>query len=46
MGFFEINLLFLSQKSQNTTQFQAKKKRPSEEKTSDPSGKVDFKTPI
>uniref|UniRef100_A0A8B9G7G4 Centromere protein U n=1 Tax=Amazona collaria TaxID=241587 RepID=A0A8B9G7G4_9PSIT len=35
--FLEINLLFLSQKSQNTTQFQAKKKRPSEENTSDPS---------
>lgn len=41
--FFEVNLLFVSQKALNTTQFQAKKKkRPSEENTSDPSGKVDF----
>uniref|UniRef100_A0A8D0EEY0 Centromere protein U n=1 Tax=Strix occidentalis caurina TaxID=311401 RepID=A0A8D0EEY0_STROC len=36
-GFFlEVNLLFISQKALNTTQFQAKKKQPSEN-TSDPS---------
>uniref|UniRef100_A0A8C0EWK2 Centromere protein U n=1 Tax=Bubo bubo TaxID=30461 RepID=A0A8C0EWK2_BUBBB len=34
--FLEVNLLFISQKALNTTQFQAKKKRPSEN-TSDPS---------
>lgn len=42
-SFFEVNLLFISQKALNTTQFQAKKKqRPSEKNTSDPSGKLDF----
>lgn len=37
-GFFEVNLLFISQKALNTTQCQAKKKqRPSEENPSDSS---------
>ncbi|NXC22247.1 CENPU protein, partial [Corythaeola cristata] len=33
----ELNLLFIPQKALNTTQFRAKKKRPSEENISDPS---------
>ncbi|NXN57021.1 CENPU protein, partial [Rynchops niger] len=37
-GFFDVNLLFISQNTLNATQFQAKKKRrPSEKSTSDPS---------
>lgn len=38
----EVNLLFVLQKTLNTTQFQAKRKQPSEENTADPSGKVQF----
>lgn len=43
LGFIlEVNLIFVSQKTLNNAKFQAKKKRPSEENTSDHSGKVHF----
>lgn len=38
----EVNLLFVSQETVNAAQFQAKKRQPLEENTSDPSGKVHF----